>query len=84
MHVLILHAGVATSMPCLLSANRPLHKEHILTLGLAILHLLVTQVMNDLVGLVADGRVIGNIATAYITQVLAIADHLLITHGDIT
>ena len=84
MHMVVLHARITASVAGLLPADRSLHEEHVLTLRSAILHLLITQVMDNLLRFLSYSRIVGRILIANITQILAITDHLLITHGDIT
>ena len=84
MHMVVLHARITASVAGLLPADRSLHEEHVLTLRSAILHLLITQVMDNLLRFLSYSRIVGRILIANVTQILAITDHLLITHGDIT
>ena len=83
MNMIVLHARVAATVTGLLPTDRSFHKEDILPLRLAVLHLLVTQVVDDLVRLILHGRV-GRVFLTYITQILAITDYLLVAYGNIT
>ena len=81
--MIVLHARVAATVTGFLTTDRSFHKEDILSLRLAVLHLLVTQVVDDLVRFILHGRV-GRVFLTYITQILAITDYLLVAYGNIT
>ena len=65
------------------ATNGALHEKHLLTLGLTILHLLIAQVVDDLLRLLRNSGIVRKITRGHIAEVFAIADYLFVAHGDI-
>ena len=81
--MLILHTRITAAVARLLAADRALHEEHVGALRLAVLLLFVTQIADNLLGLLADGGLARCVALADVAQILAIADHLVVAHGNV-